>query len=187
MLWGWICTHALTQMHEPDQVYVMLVFIACLSIVVAAILLLVLSIIDIKTFLLPNELVLGVLVCGIVFHAATLFQYVDFINMILGGLIGFSLLYLLRGVTEFFYKRETLGLGDVKLMGAAGVWLGPDYILPAITVGAICGVFHGLGLALFLKCKEGKFPLLNNMVLPAGPGFALGSAITMAYMLLSYP
>lgn len=161
----------------------MLTCIAFLSVATALVLLLTLSIIDLKTFLLPNELVLGFLVSGIVFHAATIFRYADFQDMVLGGIIGFSLLYLLRGVTEIIYKRETLGLGDVKLMGAAGVWLGPDFILLALTAGAVCGVAHGLGMALYMKCKSGHFPVMREMVLPAGPGFAAGTVLVMGYVI----
>ena len=90
-------------------------------------------------------------------------------------------------MTGYIYGTETLGLGDVKLMGAVGVWLGADFILPAITAGALCGVLHGVMMAVHIKYKSGAFPHMNSMMLPAGPGFAAGSVLVGAYALRDLP
>jgi leader peptidase (prepilin peptidase)/N-methyltransferase len=165
----------------------MLVVIACLSVVVVLALLLALAVIDSKAFLLPNELVLSVLICGIVFNACTVFEFVSPQDMGLGAFIGSAFLYLLRGVSMYFYKCETLGLGDVKLMGAVGAWVGSEYILLAIVIGALGGVLHGLGLALYMKHKAGVFPVMRQLILPAGPGFIAGSIMTAVYVFWDLP
>jgi Flp pilus assembly protein protease CpaA len=65
----------------------------------------------------------------------------------------------------------------VKLMAAAGIWLGPYYILLALTAGGIAGLVHGVGGAFAQKIKTGTMPSLNKLSLPAGPGFAVGIVI----------
>ncbi len=145
--------------------------LAVLCLAAALILLGVLAVIDLKTWLLPNEYVLSVAITGAVFHLCTAYIYADLPDMALGAVTGAGLLYALRAAAKFFYKTEAMGLGDVKLMGAAGLWLGPYNVLMAITVGAMAGVLHGVLLAIIKKAP------LKNMQIPAGPGFALGIGI----------
>ncbi|MCE7887315.1 MAG: prepilin peptidase [Alphaproteobacteria bacterium PRO2] len=151
--------------------------IAVLAVLSALILLYVLSVIDLRDGLLPNEYVMGFAMAGAVFHLATAWHYLDLQEMALGGFIGAGFLYLIREIANRIYKQDTLGLGDVKLLGAAGIWLGPYYILFALTVGAFAGLIHGLVFALRLKGVTGTMPKMSSLSLPAGPGFAAGIVI----------
>ena len=165
----------------------MLIALALLSLVAGTLLLLILSAIDLKIQLLPNEYVLGLLLCGLAFHGTTAFVYLDIIGMATGAFIGAGLLYLIRFAAEKFYREDALGLGDVKLMGAAGVWLGPYYVLTALSIGALAGIIHGLGLALHKTLKY-KAPFnLTDLSLPAGPGFAVGIFLTALYVFRNFP
>ncbi len=151
--------------------------LALLAVFTAIGLLCVLSVIDLKEKLLPNEYVMGLAMTGAVFHLATAWHYLGLEDMALGGLIGAGFLYLVREGANRIYKQDALGLGDVKLMGAAGIWLGPYYILFALTAGALAGLLHGIGLALQVKSVTGAMPRINSLSLPAGPGFAVGIII----------
>ncbi len=158
--------------------------IALLCIVAAITLLIVLSVIDLKTCLLPNEYVLGLALTGAVFHLATAFEYLNIEDMALGAFIGGGFLYLIRAIANKIYKQDALGLGDVKLLTAGGVWLGPHYILLSLTAGGIAGLFHGALLAGREKRRSGKMPDFKNLSLPAGPGFAIGIFLAGAVMLI---
>ncbi len=165
----------------------MLIFIAIFCVFIGLALLSILSYIDLKEHLLPNELVLGLACCGFVFHLCTLFYYLDLEDMGLGALIGGGMLYVIRGVSNYWYDEDTLGLGDVKLLAAGGLWLGPEFILIAAAVGALAGFFHGLSLAVYVVGKA-KVPLdLSRLSIPAGPGFAVGLALTAAYKFRDLP
>lgn len=157
---------------------------ACLT--GAVILLIVLSIIDLRTRLLPNVLVLPFAVLGVAFHITTNWAYLAPVNMALGALMGFGILYGIRFIANRIYKQDTLGLGDVKLMGAAGLWLGPDGILMALSLGAFCGMLHGLGVAFYQAAKTGEKINLNRLEVPAGPGFALGIILMGLYQYSRY-
>lgn len=131
-----------------------------------------------KTRLLPNEMVLGFAALAIVFHLTTLNSFMSFQAMIVGGVIGFSTLYLLRAAANKIYDTDALGLGDVKLLGAAGFWLGADGVMLAMAVGAMAALIHGFVYALYFQKKTGaKRPDFINLKIPAGPGFAIGILI----------
>jgi leader peptidase (prepilin peptidase)/N-methyltransferase len=142
--------------------------IALLVIFAALITLLVLSIIDLREGLLPNEYVLAFAVLGAAFHLVTTFHFLSLEDMALGAFIGAAFLYIVRAVANKIYKQDALGLGDVKLMGAAGIWLGPYYVLLALTAGGLAGLLHGVGVVM-----KNKLPI-KGLSLPAGPGFAVG-------------
>lgn len=165
----------------------MLEIIALICIIIAIILLGILSYIDLKVQLLPNELVLGLACCGFVFHLATTFYYLDLHNIALGAFIGGGLLFVIRGAANYWYQEDTLGLGDVKLLAAGGLWLGPEHILVAAAIGALAGFFHGLGVAAYTVHKA-KVPMdLSKLSVPAGPGFAFGLIAVAIYKFWTFP
>ena len=146
-------------------------------------LLVVLSIIDLKVGLLPNVYNAGLALCGIIFHGLTRFSLIGIEDVLLGALAGGGLLYFIRFVGNHLYKQDTLGLGDVKLLAAAGIWLGPSGVLSAIFFGAVAGLLHGIavGTVRFMNTRDIK--VLYRLSIPAGPGFAIGIviAVVIAY------
>ncbi len=136
-----------------------------------------LSIIDLRTLLLPNKLVAAFAALGIAFHLSLYGLELNWLSMGLGALMGGGLLLLIRTVGNYFYQDDSLGLGDVKLMAAAGLWLGDDVILVALVFGAFAGVLHGLSLMAHAKITAQKTQILKDFSLPAGPGFIIGIVI----------
>jgi leader peptidase (prepilin peptidase) / N-methyltransferase len=131
--------------------------------------------IDLKLWILPNELVILLALSALPFHFALDWIYGGFLIFIFGAIIGGGSLWGIRAAANRIYGFETMGLGDVKLMAAVGLWLGPQSVLMALSVGAFCGVLHAVILALKLKKP------LNRMMLPAGPGFIAGAIIVGIY------
>lgn len=165
----------------------MLEIIAAICLLGAVILLIVLSYIDLKEHLLPNELVLALACSGFVFHLCTAFTYLSMIDMLAGAVIGGGMLYIIRAVANYYYNEDTLGLGDVKLLAAGGLWLGPEDILIAAAAGAFAGFLHGLSVAVYTVGKA-KVPMqLSRLSIPAGPGFAAGLGVTAIYAFWSFP
>lgn len=152
-----------------------IISVLCLPLALAS--LVALIIIDLRTLLLPNILVLCFVMLGALFHISALYYYGDSITLALGAFIGGATLYLVRLIGNAYYKTDTLGLGDVKLMAAGGLWLGMHDIMPAIVAGALCGLLHGGILLIHGKIKTGTFPKLSTFSLPAGPGFIAGLII----------
>ena len=145
--------------------------------VLAAGILLRLAIIDLKTRLLPNVWVGAFALSGLAFHALTQMQFISWQSAVIGILLGGGLLLLIRAAGNFYYKQDTLGLGDVKLMAAAGLWLGQEYILLALVCGALAGLVHGFAMMIAHRIKHQEAAQLSTFSLPAGPGFIVGIVI----------
>ncbi|MBQ2888403.1 MAG: prepilin peptidase, partial [Firmicutes bacterium] len=101
-------------------------------------LLLVLAVIDWRTYTLPNGLNLAVLVLGVVQLAADFDNWPTYLLGMCSVSLFFLLLWWLTG-------GAGIGMGDVKLMAAAGLLLGGPRILLAMIVGSVLGVIiHSL-------------------------------------------
>jgi leader peptidase (prepilin peptidase) / N-methyltransferase len=152
-----------------------------LCMAVAGVLLIILTLIDLRHFLLPDKYVFSFALCGLMFHASTGMILMSGTDMVLGALVGGGMLLAVRAVGNMYYKQESLGLGDVKLLAAAGLWLGPVSTTLAITVGAAAGLIHGIGIALGRKIRHGGPISMSRLILPAGPGFIVGIVTIFIY------
>jgi leader peptidase (prepilin peptidase) / N-methyltransferase len=135
--------------------------------------LLVLAAIDLRYFLLPDFLTLPLVVAGLfvtwMFDPDTLLMHVA------GAILGYALVIAIR----FFYwqirYREGMGLGDAKLLAAAGAWVSLEGI-PSV---ALIGAFTGLAYALFAAWRSGSISLGDRI--PFGAFLALGTWIVWLY------
>lgn len=153
------------------EVFALFILLAALALLIA------LSIIDLRVGLLPNKLVFPFALLGVAFHACLQFRALDPFDMAIGALIGGGLLYLVRLAAMRFYGPDALGLGDVKLMAAAGLWLGPTAVSAALAAGALAGIVHGLGAGFYRQMKTGVRTNFAALSIPAGPGFIAGIMI----------
>jgi prepilin signal peptidase PulO-like enzyme (type II secretory pathway) len=174
-----------SQSYQNKRLY-MLEILSLLCLFAGLILLIILSIIDLRTFLLPNIYVFPFALLGIIFHLSTHFYYLDWQTMILGGMAGYGVLWLIRLAGNKYYGQESLGLGDVKLLGAAGLWLGVENVLFAMTLGAAAGLIHGIIYAIMLKLKTKEPFNMRRLMIPAGPGFAVGIVLVAGWMYKSH-
>lgn len=166
---------------------IILPFISFLCVIAALVTLFFLAKIDLKEFILPNALVLTLLCTGLCFHIVTKFNFGDVYSMGLGSAIGGGILLLIRFCANAIYKDDTLGLGDVKLMAASGIWLCSDYILLALILGSLIGLVHGLYIAVERELIQKKKTDLKTLPIPAGVGFTMGVFIAGIVKFFLYP
>jgi leader peptidase (prepilin peptidase)/N-methyltransferase len=145
-----------------------------------------LSACDLKTRLLPNKMVAGFVGLGMLFHLVTRAYFVNIGGIVIGAALGFFTLYVIRAVANHYYKQDALGLGDVKLMGAAGLWLGPDALMLAMALGAFAAMIHGLIDGFAAARRDKTKPDFSNLHVPAGPGFAVGIIVAGIYKFWSF-
>lgn len=99
------------------------------------------------------------LILGLLFFIFGSLYFLPWKVLLLGGLLGYSipflinlLFYLLRGI-------HGLGGGDVKLFGALGLFLGPLGIVHNMVLSCTLGAIVGVGLIIFKKMsKEQPIP-----------------------------
>lgn len=95
-------------------------------------LLMVLSIIDWRTFTIPNGINLAILLLGVVRLATDPGNWL----LYLIGMVSVSAVFLLLHVLT---GGQGLGMGDVKLVAAAGLMLGWQKMVLAVLVGSLSG------------------------------------------------
>ncbi|MFL6928628.1 MAG: prepilin peptidase [Xanthobacteraceae bacterium] len=114
-------------------------------------LMLAVAVVDARRFIIPNELVLAALALGLV-HA-TLDETDGILRALAAATLRAAVLGLLfLSLRELYARwrgREGLGLGDVKLAAAAGVWLDWPAMPIAIEIAALGALaLYVLGHAL---------------------------------------
>lgn len=104
--------------------------------------LLILSIVDFRTFEIPPACNGFLLVLGLCRVALDLEHWTEYRN-------GFLAMSIFLGVIFFISGGAVLGGGDVKLMAASGLLLGGDRILLALFIGCVLGaVIHSLRMKI---------------------------------------
>ena len=127
--------------------------------------LLTLAVIDGREFVLPDSIVLPLIPAGLAVACA-----VDpglLVDHALGALAGFVSFAAIAGVYRRARGREGLGLGDAKLLAAAGAWLGWQALPSVVLIAAA----SGLAFALAASLVGGKLAWTSRVAF--GPHLAL--------------
>jgi leader peptidase (prepilin peptidase)/N-methyltransferase len=108
--------------------------------------LLTLAAIDWREFVLPDIITLPLIPSGLVVAWAIDPGLLG--DHALGALAGFASLAVIGSVYRRVRGREGLGLGDAKLLAAAGAWLGWQALPSVVLIAAACGLVLALATAL---------------------------------------
>ena len=130
-------------------------------------------VIDYKLQIIPNRLNLTIFEIGIIF--AFIYGLSDVtitINMLLGMLAGSGIFLLITLLGGIFYGKEAMGFGDVKLMGALGLFFG----LPNIIIITLVSFLIGAVLSIILLVTKIK---KSNEYIPFGPFIVIATFISM--------
>ncbi len=137
--------------------------------------LLLMALIDARTFLLPDGLTLPLVLAGL-----TVTAWLDPGSLgahALAAAGGYGALWLIAELYRRFRGREGLGLGDAKLLAAAGAWVGPAALPSVLFVGAASGLV-AVALGRLLLRDIGGREITMTTAIPFGPFLALGFWIT---------
>ena len=135
--------------------------------------LLALSIIDLKTMILPDILTIPLMWLGLIANL-----YGDLSGSLLlsvtGAIIGYLFLATIYWLFKLFTKKDGLGFGDFKLMAAIGAWLGNQYIIPVALISSSFAILYAVVNFLLLK---------KNMreAIPFGPFLSLAAVCCLLF------
>lgn len=124
------------------------------------------AVIDVRERRLPDWLTLSLAVSGLLFTA--LRSLPETAWHLVGGIIGFLSLYLISKAYLRFRHQHGLGLGDAKLLAAAGAWLGPLYLAPVVLIASV------LALGWVQVMRLAGRSVGWQTTLPFGPFLAVG-------------
>ena len=130
-------------------------------------------VIDYKLQIIPNRLNLTIFEVGLVFTFMYGISNVAIaINMFLGLLAGAGIFLLITLLGGVFYGKEAMGFGDVKLMGALGLFFGFSNIIIITLVSFLIGAVLSI---ILLATKIRK----TDEYIPFGPFIVLASFLSM--------
>lgn len=156
--------------------------------------------VDFEHFIIPDRITWGGIVAGLIL--STLFPILqipeawpDKVPMLeglwlsaQGAVLGFGVLWLIAIGGRLLFKREAMGFGDVKLLGAMGAFLGWKAVLFVLVVSSFVGSLVGLGLVAAKRKKmQSRIPYGPYLALAALLWILWGPTLWNAYVSLLTP
>lgn len=129
-------------------------------------LLIVISFIDLDTFLIPDVLSLPGLVVG--FTTSFFTPALGWVDSLVGILLGGGVFYLVAWGYQTLRHQEGLGGGDIKLLAMIGSFTGWPGVVFTVLVGSLVGT--AVGVAVMWKTRQGM-----TARIPFGPFLAMGA------------
>jgi leader peptidase (prepilin peptidase)/N-methyltransferase len=151
--------------------------VTTLLLIILSIFFIIIFFIDLKHYIIPNELTFPLMLIGFVKSFdpnlnQTIFP--NYINSLLGGFFGYAVIWLII----FFYKKvrnkEGMGLGDAKLMAVVGFWFGWASIPFTIFISS------AVALVLVIPSLIKKTRNMSAQI-PFGPYIIIGCIIYVTF------
>lgn len=131
-------------------------------------LLIIIIITDFKYFIILDSVLLFsellIIILGIIYQH-------NILTIFISGLVMFLVMYMIKLIGDFTFKRESLGGGDIKLMFVLGSVLGIKLSVISIVLASFIAFFYALYSLYILKKEE----------IPFGPFLVLGALITFIF------
>lgn len=134
--------------------------------------LLIIFVSDMEYMIIPDE----VLIVGLIFltiEKLVIYGINNVLISILNGVICFTLMFLLKKLGDFLFKKESMGGGDIKLLFVFGFVLGAPMAILSIFVGSIIG----LPICLIVVARN------SSHEIPFGPLLSLGALIILLFQI----
>lgn len=133
--------------------------------------LLALALIDLDTYLLPDDITLPLLWAGLLFNLFT--EQIPLASAVSGAALGYMVLWLIYQGFKLLTGKEGMGYGDFKLLAAIGAWLGVSTLFSVVLFASVFGIAFGLAIQTIRgKKKSDAFPF--------GPCLVMGAFASMA-------
>ena len=151
-----------------------------------ALALLVITLIDIKVQEIPDSMLL-LMVGAAVMWVMMDFESVTVSRVLVGAAAGAIPLFLLDRITLLVLKKDGFGYGDVKFMGAAGLFLGWQGVVAAYFIAFVSGAAVALYMLKSKKVEPGGYiafgPFLCAGTLAATWSYAILEAHLVSFLL----
>ena len=128
------------------------------------------SIADFLRRIIPDAYLFPLMLIGLIL--ITFFGFpIDMRNAVIGATFGYAMSAIIGFVFDYFIRRRTpdatppIGMGDIKLIGVGGLWLGTNGLALALIIACITG-------AIWARAKNQKF-------IPFAPFFLLGGILSL--------
>jgi leader peptidase (prepilin peptidase)/N-methyltransferase len=131
---------------------------------------------DLRFCIIPDELIIA----GCLFATVSVFpgilsgsDWATRLAPVLGAAVGAGVIFAINLLGRILYKKDALGMGDLKLMAVCGILCGPTGIAIALLIGVFAaGIFFAAGMIAKKVQSESYLPL--------GPFLVFGTVFTLA-------
>lgn len=132
--------------------------------------------IDYKLQIIPNRLTITMLEAGTVFSFLRGINNLNIaVEMWLGMLLGASIFLALTYLGNLIFRKETMGFGDVKLMGALGLFFGWRNVIAISIISFLIAAIYSVYLIIKTKVKKEEM----SEFIPFGPFIVLSAFVVM--------
>jgi leader peptidase (prepilin peptidase)/N-methyltransferase len=136
--------------------------------------------VDVDHFIIPDRVSLGGIIAGLLLaplvpamHGAADW-WGSLREAAIGAAVGWGSLWTVGFIGKLIFRKDAMGFGDVKLLGAMGAFLGWEAIIFIIIASSFAGSVVGLSLvAVGKKEMQGRIPF--------GPYLSLGAILWMLW------
>ena len=130
-------------------------------------------VIDYRQQIIPNRLNLTMFEIGLIIAVLYGMSNVAItVDMLLGMLVGGGIFLAITLIGSLIYGKEALGFGDVKLMGALGLYFGMANILAISAMSFLIGAILGI-ILIITKIKK------SDEYIPFGPFIVIATFISI--------
>ena len=131
--------------------------------------------IDLKLQIIPNRLNLSIFELGLIFTFIEAIFSIDVaISNLLGAVVGAGIFLAITLIGGLIAGKEAMGFGDVKLMGAIGLYFGWMNIIALSLIAFLIGAIIGIGVII-----KNKIQKKEEEYMPFGPFIVIASIIVM--------
>ena len=144
--------------------------ITSLLLIILSIFFVIIFFIDLKHFIIPNSLTFPLIFIGFIKSFdpnLDNFLFPNYINSLIGGVLGYLIIWLIIFAYKKIKNKEGMGLGDAKLLSAIGFWFGWVSIPFVLFLSSI------IALGFSLPSLVNKSKNLSSQI-PFGPYIVLG-------------
>ena len=133
--------------------------------------------IDLKHFIIPNELTFPLMFIGFVksfFPNLDIEIFPNLINSLVGGVLGYIVIWSIIFLYKKIKNKEGMGLGDAKLLSAIGFWFGWVSVPVIIFFSSLIALIY-VSPTLINKSKN-----LSSQI-PFGPYLIVGTIVYIIF------
>ena len=132
---------------------------------------------DIRYCIIPDELICA----GCIFATVAVFPDIlsgvnwgSRLSPVLGAAVGAGIIYAINILGRLLYKKDALGMGDLKLMVVCGIVCGTSGTVIAMLVGILAAGIWFAGAIALKKVRSEEY-------MPLGPFLVLGTLFTLCF------
>ncbi len=127
--------------------------------------LIVISFIDLERKLILNKVLIWMFLAGLGLNLA--FNILPYKESLFGFLAGGGMMLLFAFLGNLIFRKESLGMGDVKFAAVAGIFLGWKMVMVALFCGFLIAFLILIFMMALQKTSTGEY-------VPLGPFLAMG-------------